>query len=217
MTNENHQRVLKLLVGLLFILTFYFVNVRQYAFGFLIYIIMGGLSIIFYLFWGRISKITDLEGIGKNWIRNSFIGLGLAFTTIFLGFIVPGIGAIGTPLLSQSIGQILGVTGIFMVVVVSASVFESVYIVDALTDFFNNFLGLNKIISVILMALIGSAFHFFAYQQNLQSAGGSFLSAFVMFALFGAWAEYQNDLSGVITWHGGINWWLEFGKKIFVV
>lgn len=212
--NENIKRIIKLIIGISFVLVFYFVNARQYSYGFLIYLIMAGLSILYYFIWGKISKVVDLEGISDKWKRNALIGLGLAVLTIVLGKLIPSIGAIGVPSLSQSIVQVIGITGRFFIIVVFASFFESVFIVDALTDFFNSFLGFNKIFSVISMAVVGASFHFFAYGSSLVSNSGSFFSAFVIFALFGWLAEYQNDLSGVITWHGGLNWWIEFGKKI---
>jgi len=213
---RNTQRILKLLIGALFVLTFFLINVRENSFGFLIYIVMGSLSVLYYLIWGRVAKVTDLEGLSENWIRNSFIGLVLVVGTVILGGIIPGLGVIGTPTISQSIAQSLGVAGTFMIVVVGASLFESVFIIDAGTDLLNSLLGFPKWLSVIVMAGAGSLFHLFAYGLSLGTAIGSFVSAFVMFALFGLWAEYTNDLAGIITWHGGLNWWIEFGKEIFL-
>src|SRR3990167_3416919 len=160
---EDRNRILKLLVAVLFILSFFLVNARQYAFAFLIYIVMGILSVLFYLVWDKISKKSDLEGLGKHWIRNSFIGLGLAVVTMVAGTIIPGLGVIGTPSLSQSVVQLIGVLGSFMVIVVSASLFEGIFIINALTDFFENFLGLNKHFAISLMAVVGSFFHLTSY------------------------------------------------------
>lgn len=215
-TNEKNLRRLNvLIIGLLIIFSFLFVNAQQYAYGFLIYIVLGMLSIFFNYSWNKITKRGDLEGLSDNWVRESFIGVGLAIVTIVVGFVVPGIGAIGFPSVSQSIIEVIGTLGKFIILVPGASIFESVYLVNVLTDFFMNVLGINKYISLGLMASASSLFHVNAYGGSLIAAGGSFFSAFLMFYLFGLWAEYRNDLAGIITWHGGLNYWNAFLRVSF--
>ena len=199
------QRMRILLVGLLFVVTFFLVNAQQYAFAFLIYLVMGILSVFFYTFWSKISSAGDLEGISDNWLKNSLIGFGLAIATILAGNFIPVIGTIGFPQISASV---VGEIGKWFVIVIFASVFESVFLVDGLTDFFQSKLGLNKWFSLILMASSSSIFHLTAYV--LSGAGGSFLSAGIMFFLFGMLSEYQNDLSGIIVWHSLLNYYLAY-------
>ena len=208
---KETQRIRILLVGLLFVLTFFLVNAQQYAYAFLIYLVLGVLSIFFYTYWSKISNVGDLEGIGNNWVRNSFIGLGLAVATIVIGNFVSFVGVIGFPQISASV---VGEIGRWFVVVIFASIFESVFLVNFLTDFFNSKLGLNKWLSLILMAGASSIFHLTAYGL---SASGSFLSAFIMFFLFGMLSEYQNDLSGIIVWHSSLNWWLAYLRYSIVL
>lgn len=212
MNEKDNKRVLTLLVGLLFVLTFFLVNAQQYAFGFLIYLVLGALSVLFYLYWGKIFNKGDLEGISDKWFRNSLYGLGAGIITIIIGAIFPGVGVIGTPVLSQSIVEVIGLIGKFFIIVVCASIFEGVFLVNGLTDFLER-LGIVKWLSIGIMALISSAFHLFAYGLG---SSGAFLSAFVMFTLFGIMNEKQNDITGMIFFHAFLNWWIVFGKPLFL-
>lgn len=211
---KSSKRMTILLVGLAIVLTFFLVNAGQYAFAFFIYIVLGALSIFFYVFWGKISKETDLEGLGEHWIRNSFIGIGLGIVTIILGQLFSFIGAIGIPSVPQSIVSSIAR---FVIIVPSAMIFESAFFLDFVMDFLQSKLKLNKWLSLVIMAIFASIFHLTAYGGSLVAGGGSFFSAFLMFFLFGALSEWQNDLSGAITWHGTLNAWIGFVKLNVIV
>ena len=209
---DKLQRIKIVLVGLLFILTYFLVNAQQYAYGFLIYVVMGTLSIFFYNSWAKISKLNDLEGLGDHWIKNSLIGIGLGILTIVLGQVFSFIGAIGIPIVPASI---VSSVARFIIIVPSAMIFESVFFLDFLMDFLQNFLKLNKWVALTVMSASASLFHLTAYGGSLASAGGSFFSAFLMFFLFGMLSESQNDSSGAITWHGALNLYLGF--KLYLI
>lgn len=199
---ENIRRILIGVVLLLIVFTFFLVNAQQYAFAFLIYIVVGGLSVFLYSFWERISSKGDLEGLSKNWVRNLFIGIGFGIATLVIGSFIPFIGAIGIPQVSASI---VGTLGRFLIIVIAAPIFESVFFLDIVTDFFESKLGLNKWLSVGIMSLLAALFHYTAYGSSLQQASGSFFSAAIMFFLFGLVTELQNDLAAPISWHMVLN------------
>jgi len=205
--DKSQYRIKLLLVGLLFVLTYFLVNAQQYAYGFLIYIVMGTLSLFFYNSWSKISKVGDLEGLGDNWIKNAFIGIGLGIATIIVGHFITFVGAIGVPSVPSSI---VSAVSRFVIIVPSAMIFESVFFLDFFVDFLQSKLKLNKWTSLVVMGIFASLFHLVAYGGNLQASGGNFFSAFLMFFLFGWLAEYQNDLSGAITWHGTLNVFIGF-------
>lgn len=212
-TNEkDNKRILTVLIGLLFVLTFFLVNAQQYAFGFLIYIVLGVLSVVFYIYWGKIFTNSDLEGISDKWFKHAALGLLAGIVVALAGQIIPGVGVIGTPTLSQSIVDLIGIVGKFFIIVICASIFEGVFLVNFLIDFLER-IKVPKFLAIGLMAGISSAFHFYAYGLG---SSGAFLSAFIMFTLFGAMNEKQNDVIGMIFFHAFINWWLVFGKAIFL-
>lgn len=215
MTTENSiKKIRLLLVGLSIILMFFLVNAGQYAFAFFIYLALGGFCVFYYGFWGKISKNNDLEGLGEHWIRNAFIGAVLGVVTIIAGQLFSFIGAIGIPSLPASI---VSSVARFIIICPSAAIFESTFFLDFVVDFFNSKLGLNKHLSIFLMAISASLFHLTAYSGSLAANSGSFLSALLMFFLFGELAEYQNDLSGAIAWHFVLNMWIGFVKLSVII
>lgn len=211
---KSLQRIKIVIVGLMFLLTYFLVNAQQYAYAFLIYLVLGGVSLFLYNSWSKISKFGDLEGLSDNWIKNAFIGLGLAIATIIIGKFVGFVGAIGIPNVPQSV---VSSVARFIIIVPSAMIFESVFFLDSFMDFLQSKLGLSKYPSLIIMSVFASLFHYTAYGSSLQNAGGSFFSAGFMFFWFGWLAEKQNDLAGAITWHGGLNWWIAIGQGAFSI
>lgn len=218
---NKFKRVGILLALLLTVFAYFLVNAGQYAFAFLIYVVLGGIGIFGYVFLNKLSLSGDLEGLGDHWVRNSLIGIGLGILTIILGSLVSFVGAIGIPSVPASVVTSLAR---FIIIVPGAMIFESVFFLDyvmGLLMILLTSLGVKekpaRIISLIIMSLLASLFHFVAYGGSLSATGGSFLSAFVMFLLFGILAEKQNDLAGAMTWHGVINAWIGFVKLNVIV
>lgn len=210
---KNVSIVEKVLVATLFVSLFFIVNAQNYAFGFIIYTIMGIVEIFLYTSWSKITKKSDLEGLSDKALRNFFIGVGIGIAIIILGSFIPGLGAIGIP----NVQSIVGIAARFFVICVFAPIFEVVFFEDLLQDFFNSFLGWNIHISIILQAALGSIFHLSAYGNSLAQSSGSFFSAFLMFIVFGYLVEKQNDDAGAIGMHMTLNIFIGFVKLAVII
>ena len=207
MDKDSKKRVVFILIGMLFLLIYFLVNAQEYTFSFLVYIVIGTLSFLFYVNYEKIGFFKDLEGINQNWKKDSLLGIGLGVGTIILGGIFNFIGVIGIP----PVQSIAGVLGRFVIIVPTASIFESVFFHDFLHDFLYS-LGINKFFALILVGLGFALFHFTVYGASLKATGGSYFSAGLMGFVFGVVTEWRNSLATTITYHGTLNTWIGFIK-----
>lgn len=159
-----------------------------------------------------------LVGIGDNWIFDVFLGLGLAVAFYVLGKIFGIVGAIAVPTLPQAIN--VGEVGEFIVLVVGASIFESILFQDLVLDFFDKkYMNFPFIMAVILSSLAFSVFHYYAYAINLNLGFASFMSAFFVGFLLCYIRKWRGSLAPVIAFHGMLNFIIIFivGKHWIVL
>ena len=216
MANEKQKtktRIKIVLVLGLFLALFVMFNAQQFLLAAGLYIVMGIVTLNLYGQWGKIGKLSDLEGIDSNYVTDGLVGVGLGIGTIILASIIPIIGVIGLP----PVQSIAGTLGRLLIIVPIASIFEEVFFRDFLMDFLNSKLNLPRIISILLTALGFSFFHLLAYGENLAAASGSFTSAALMGFIFGLVSERQNSLAGSIMYHATLNTWLGFIKLNLII
>jgi len=151
--------------------------------------------------------INKIVGIDGNWVFDAFIGVVLAVAFYVIGNIFNIVGAIGVPSLPSSI---VSDVGAFIIIVIGASIFETVLFQDILLDFFDSKLKLNFIFSATLSSLAFSLFHVYVYGQSLTSSGGGLVSAFVVGMLFCTLRYYTDSIMSVMTAHGTLNFIIEF-------
>ena len=151
--------------------------------------------------------VNKIVGIDKNWLMDAVIGIIIAVAFFVLGNVFGIVGAIGIPSLPQSL---VGDIGAFIIIVIGASVFETVLFQDIILDFFDSKLKLPFIVASALSSLAFSLFHVYVYGQTLASSGGSLFSAFIVAMGFCYIRYYTDSIMGVITAHGTLNFIIEF-------
>lgn len=203
---EDKDRIMVLLVIGLFLATWVFVNSQQYVQGAVSYALIGAISLFLYNRWGTFGRVSDIEGIDSNWVKDGLIGLGLGVGTIFLGQFVSFIGVIGIP----QVSSVAGTVGRFIIIVPLASIFEEVFFRDFFHDLWESKIGVPRLFATLITAVGFSVFHLSAYGESLSSAGGSFFSAGLMGFIFGIVTEKQNSLIGSIFYHATLNFYLSF-------
>ena len=163
------------------------------------------------------TKITTV-GIDKDTGKDFGIGVVVAVAFLVLGALFGIIGAIGIPLVPASIA---GDIGRWIIIVIVASIFETVFFFEFVLDFFDNKLKnlgfeVPFIVASILTACGFALFHFIAYSGSLSAAGGSFISAGVI--AFG-WCYLRKgtkSLLPVMVSHAILNAWI-LSKLLIVI
>lgn len=150
-------------------------------------------------------KNLGIVGISDKIGKDLMIGIGSALAFIFLNSF-NFIGAIGIPIIAQSIAGELGRAGI---VIICASVFESVFFFEFILSFFDEKIAdFPFIVASILTAIAFASFHFLAYSGNLQAMGGSFFSAGIVGFGWCYLKKYTKSLTPLIISHMIINAWI---------
>jgi membrane protease YdiL (CAAX protease family) len=138
-----------------------------------------------------------LTGIDKNWITDIMIGIAIGIAYLFLNLFT-SFGVIGTPDISAiSVGMI----GQFIIIVLLAPIFEEALFRDISQEFFEKKLKFGLIIGAIISSILFSAFHYGAYEKNLASLGGSFLSAFIFACVMVLVRKKTNSIASTIMVH----------------
>lgn len=165
------------------------------------------------------KKINELVGIDRDIFKDSLWGIVIGVVILVVGFIIPGIGSLGVPSVPQSLSSAVSM---FIVVVVLASIFETLSFFDVIISFFDDkvekFIGIKVpfLVSAILASLLFSLFHLSAY-GGFSSASGAFVSAFVMGLVFSYERKiFNSNLPGIFT-HALINWWIVWGSLAIVI
>ena len=147
----------------------------------------------------------SLAGIDDNWIQDTLIGLGIGGFIFFLLKFVPAMSmflGIGLP----SIPLAVGTTSKYLIIVVSAAIFETTVFQDILLDLFDEKLyDLPFIVANIGQAIAFALYHFVAYGSSLSAAGGSLLSAGIFGFMMGYIRKGTNSILPVIIIHGILN------------
>jgi len=207
MDEKARNRIFILIVLVATLLIWVLVNSQQWVIGVLIYLVMGSFCIFLYSQWGNFGKVSDLEGLDDHWIINSLIGVGLGIGTIILGKWFTFFGVIGIP---SNLAVNLGTVGRFVIVCIAAPVIEEVFFRDFLHDLFESKIGLNRYISIGIVAVAFSLTHLLVYGASLTAAGGSFFSAALMGFIFGIVTETRNSLAASIMYQFVLNVYLGF-------
>lgn len=208
MTNKkNYNRASILLVAALFATLFVLINSQEFILAAIIYIVIALVSLSLYRQWGTFGRTGKLMGIDDNFVKDFLVGIGLGVGTIILGSIFPVIGALGIP----NVQSIAGTVGRFVIIVISAPIFEEILFRDFILDFFDEkFTNLPFIFANVIQATLFSLYHLVAYGDSLSAASGSFLTAGLMGLLFGFLRLKQKSVIGSIAWHMVLNLYLGF-------
>jgi len=159
-----------------------------------------------------------LVGIDKKWLPDLFLGLALAIAFYVAGKIFGIVGAIAVPTLPNAIN--VGEVGEFIVLVLGASVFESILFQDIILDFFDKKIkNFPFVVAVLLSSLAFSVFHYYAYAISLNLGIASFMSAFLVGFLLCYIRKWRGSLAPVIAFHGMLNFIIIFiiGKHWIVL
>ena len=161
---------------------------------------------------------SELAGIDRDWVKDGFWGLLIGVAILFAGFLIPGIGTIGIPSLPQSLAD---TTSRLIVIVFLASIFETFFFFDLVLSFFKDKLKrfgikIPFVVAAILSGVVFSSFHLASY-GSLESAGGSFFTAFIMGIVFAYQRKFfKSNIPGVLT-HMVLNFWIGFGSGALVI
>lgn len=185
------------------------INSQQFFLAGLIYIAIPVVSIFLYRQWEYFGRKGNLMGISQKWLRNFFIGVSFAVGFIIVGIIIPGIEAIGLP----NVQSISGTIGRFLIIVIAAPVAEELFFRDLVLDFFNEkWVDLPFFVAALIQAVGFAFYHFFAYGESLQAAGGSFFTAGIAGLGFAYLNKYTKGNASNIGAHITLNIWLGFIK-----
>jgi len=150
------------------------------------------------------SKST-LFGVDDNWIVDSAIGIFVAVAMILFSKISPVIGAIGIPFFPASLA---GELGRFLIVVVSAPIFEEIFFREITQDFIQNKMNLGLVFGMIGSSLAFMAFHLVAYGGQFTGASGSFITVFLAGMIFAGVRYTTKSNIGNIFCHAIFNLWV---------
>jgi membrane protease YdiL (CAAX protease family) len=211
---RSNKRAVALLIAGLFATLFVLINDLSSLFSALIYIVLAVVSIFLYGKWNSFGRKGRLVGIDSNYVSDFLVGIGLGVGTIILGSIVPFIGALGIP----NVQSISGVIGRFVIIVISAPIFEEILFRDFILDFFDEKLGnLPFIFANLIQATLFSLYHLTAYGQSLSAVSGSFITAGLMGFAFGYVRLYQKSVAGAIAYHMTLNAFIGFIKLAVII
>lgn len=154
-----------------------------------------------------------IVGIDKNMKTDIFIGF-LTFIGIYLlSFLIPGIGTIGIPSVSQSIAS---ETGRFIVIVAIAPIFETFFFFGIVLFLFYDKMKFPFLLSAILSAITFMLFHLSAY-GNFASSSGSFITAGIMGLVFAYQTRLTKSLLPATITHALLNLSIAFLSAGIVV
>lgn len=205
--NKKFSRASLLLVFGLFATVFVLINSQQFLIAAVVYIGIALVSLSLYKQWSGFGRKGRLAGIDDNFIKDSLVGIVLGVGTIAIGSIIPVIGALGIP----NVQSVAGTVGRFIIICVSAPIFEEIFFRDFILDFFDEkFADLPFILANGVTAMLFSFYHLTAYGESLSAASGSFLSAALMGFIFGYVRLYQKSVVGAIFYHATLNFWIGF-------
>lgn len=207
-TRTEINRAIFLLIIVIFVALWVLVNSGQLVIAGIVFIAMPMIGIFLYRQWRFFGRKGDLEGIGDDWIKDAFIGIGFAVGFIALGEIgIPGIGSIGLPpvqSIASDIGRIL-------IILVAAPFAEELIFRDLLHDFIDEkFKNLPFIIAALGNSILFALYHFSVYGASLQAAQGSFITAMVAGIGFSYLNKFTNSNASNIAAHIVLNIWLGF-------
>ena len=144
-------------------------------------------------------------GIDSNFIRDAFYGLIIGLVIVFLGNVFGVIGAIGIPLnLTVTLDEI----GKFLVIVIVASIVETMFFFQFILSFFDDKVEKNfniKISFFVAALLTASTFALFHLSVYGFQAGGSFISAALMGIIFSYQVKLTKSALPAIITHAVIN------------
>jgi membrane protease YdiL (CAAX protease family) len=151
---------------------------------------------------------NGLFGIDRNYIMDAGIGVGCAIGFLALSNVFGIVGAIGIPILPESLGTFVT----FLVVVVATPPVEEFFFREILTPLFGFKIFGKKsdskifyLIGAIASSALFAVFHFYAYGASLSGASGSFISAFFIGMGFCYIRKLTNSNIGNITAHAVMN------------
>lgn len=205
MDDKAKNRIIILSILVAFALIWVLVSAQQWVFAVLIYLTILCFCIFLYSQWGKFGKISDIEGIDDHWGLNALLGIGLGIVTIIIGKFVSFVGVIGVP---SNLAISLDSVGRFVIICIAAPVLEEIFFRDFLHDLLESKIGLNRYISMLIVAVCFALFHLLAYGGSLVAAGGSLFSAALMGFIFGLVTEWRNSLATSIMYHFVLNFYL---------
>ncbi|MEK6882568.1 MAG: CPBP family glutamic-type intramembrane protease [Nanoarchaeota archaeon] len=147
-----------------------------------------------------------ITGIDKNIFQDLIIGIVSAIAFIFASLIFPTLSSIGIPYFPQSIAS---EAGRWIIVLISAPIFETILFQEFILDFFDEKIGnFPYIIASIISSIAFALFHFSVYGENLSAVGGSFISAFSVGFAFCYLRKYTKSILPVIIAHLILNFYI---------
>lgn len=159
-----------------------------------------------------------IVGIDKNFVFDFFLGMGIAIGFYLLGkvfgiFAVVGLPTLPSAFVNPALDTFLIYANIFIIYVISASVFETVLFQEFILDFFDSKLKMSFLVSSILSSLAFMLFHLFAYREQLLSLQSLQTNLFIVFLwgmVFCYLRRYTNSILPVIVAHGTLNFIYKF-------
>lgn len=211
---KSRSRASILIVGVLFATAFVLINAQEFLLSAFIYIVIAVMSLVLYKQWSGFGRSGNLVGIDKNFFQDFFVGAGLGVGTIILSNFIPTIGALGIP----NVQSISGTIGRFVIIAISAPVFEEIFFRDFMLDFFDEkFRDMPFIVANVIVAVLFALYHLVAYGESLSDASGSFFTAGLMGFIFGIVRLKQNSVAGAIAFHATLNIYLGFVSLAVIV
>lgn len=156
---------------------------------------------------------TEIAGIDKNWVTDTFIGLFVFLGVVIVNFLIPGIATIGIPSVTQSIAS---ATGRLIVVTILAPIFETAFFFGIVLFLFHDKFKWNFLLSAIVSSLIFMLFHVSAY-GSFGTSSGAYLSAFVMGMVFAYETKYTNSIVPAIVTHALLNFFIAYLSLAVVI
>lgn len=215
MANEAAKDRAKILgVIAAFITMFVLINAREFILSAIIYLVIFVVSLQLYNQWDTFGKKGNLAGIDENWIQDAFIGLLIGGGIIGLGQIIPAIATLGIP----NVQSVASEVGRFLIIVVSAPIFEELLFRDFMLDFVNKKLGnVPFFFAALITSAMFSVFHAVAYGDSLSAVSASFITAAVMGMVFSYMRLYQDSVIGPIVTHMVLNAFTAFISLAVIV
>lgn len=201
-------RTIVLLIISIVLSVFALVNVDGFILPAFMYIVMSSISIFLILIWNKFGKKDDFIGIGNRYFFDIAIGTVLAIGIILLQSLNI-IGSLLTPYIPSSIS--ISDVGRIILQIFDAGVIEGILFTGIISVFFDDKLKSFGIdpplwLAIIFGGLVAGVFHWTAYDLSSGLSFGAFISAVIIFTVWGFVTFYwARSLTPMIICHMILN------------
>lgn len=148
----------------------------------------------------------EIPGINKKIGKGIISGVVVFIAIILANFVIPGIGTIGVPSVTQAISNEIYK---FSIIVIIAPIIETAFFFGIVLFLFYRKFNIPFIISAILTAVAFSLFHINAY-GDFASSNADFILAGVMGLVFAYQTKISKSIIPATVTHILINLWIGF-------